>query len=126
MLSDRFCIDSHKAIDVVLSPEDLVACDWYNLGCSGGNLYTAMAYLEHTGAVSDKCFPYTSGVDGTVPECPSTCVGGEKQKKYTCAPGSTVEATTPDEIKAEIYKNGPMETGFMVYSDFMDYKEGVY
>ena len=125
MLTDRFCIDSHKSIDVVLSPEDMVACDWYNLGCSGGNLYTAMAYLEHTGVVSDRCFPYTSGVDGEVPECTNTCKEGS-YKKYNCVVGSTVEATTPEEIQAEIFKNGPMESGFMVYDDFMNYKSGIY
>lgn len=37
-----------------------------------------------------------------------------------------VQATTVDQIKAEILKNGPMETGFQVYSDFMNYQSGVY
>ena len=125
MLTDRFCIDSYKSIDVVLSPEDMVACDWYNLGCSGGNLYTAMAYLEHTGVVSDRCFPYTSGEAGEVPQCVKTCKEGT-YKKYHCVIDSTVEAVNADEIKAEIYAHGPMETGFMVYDDFMNYKEGIY
>lgn len=29
-------------------------------------------------------------------------------------------------IKNEIAANGPMETGFMVYQDFLNYKEGIY
>jgi len=29
-------------------------------------------------------------------------------------------------IKEEVSTNGPMETGFMVYKDFMAYKSGVY
>lgn len=124
MLSDRFCIASHGGVEVVLAPQDMVSCDYYNLGCSGGNLYTAMAYLEHTGVVTEKCMPYVSG-DGEVPDCPTTCASGT-WKKYNCVIDSTVEATDPDEIKSEIYKNGPMETGFMVYDDFMNYKSGVY
>jgi len=37
-----------------------------------------------------------------------------------------VEATTPAQIKAEIFANGPMETGFDVYEDFFSYSTGVY
>lgn len=33
---------------------------------------------------------------------------------------------TENSIKAEILANGPMETGFAVYQDFMNYKEGIY
>jgi cathepsin B len=29
-------------------------------------------------------------------------------------------------IKEEIYKNGPVNTGFTVYKDFYHYKEGIY
>ena len=31
-----------------------------------------------------------------------------------------------EEIKTEIFKNGPVEGGFDVYEDFMNYKSGVY
>jgi len=37
-----------------------------------------------------------------------------------------VKATTAAEIKSEIYANGPVETGFTVYADFMNYESGVY
>lgn len=30
------------------------------------------------------------------------------------------------QIRAEIYKNGPVEAAFTVYSDFPTYKSGVY
>lgn len=29
-------------------------------------------------------------------------------------------------IKAELYKNGPVEASFAVYEDFLHYKSGVY
>lgn len=32
----------------------------------------------------------------------------------------------PTAIKEEIFKNGPVNTGFSVYEDFMTYKSGVY
>ena len=31
-----------------------------------------------------------------------------------------------EEIKTEIHTNGPVEGGFFVYEDFMNYKSGVY
>jgi C1A family cysteine protease len=81
-LSDRFCIASNGKIDVVLSPEDLVACDSSDMGCNGGWLNNAWNYLTKTGAVSDACFPYSSGA-GSVPQCPKTCTAsGVTYKKY--------------------------------------------
>jgi len=67
-LSDRFCVASQGKVNVVLSAEDMVACDGWDFGCSGGNLMFAWDYLTSTGIVSDACFPYVSG-DGTVPKC---------------------------------------------------------
>jgi cathepsin B len=81
----------------------------------------AWRYLTNTGIVTDSCFPYTSG-DGSVPHClHGKCSDSEDYVKYRCQDGSVVEATTPDQIKSEIYANGPMETAFTVYSDFMNY-----
>jgi len=37
-----------------------------------------------------------------------------------------IEMRTPDQIRSEIYTNGPVETAFSVYEDFMNYKSGVY
>lgn len=103
----------------------MVSCDRGDMGCNGGWLDAAWEYLESTGIVSDSCFPYTAGA-GKAPKCATTCSSGEPWKKYKCQTGSIVEATTPAQIKAEIFKNGPMETGFTVYQDFFNYKGGVY
>jgi cathepsin B len=124
-LSDRFCIASKGAIDVVLSPEDLVACNTMNQGCNGGILALEWKYMENYGIVTDSCFAYSSG-KGVVPTCASKCEDGSEFMKYKCVKGSTVKATTVEEIKSEIVANGPMETGFTVYEDFMNYESGVY
>jgi cathepsin B len=29
-------------------------------------------------------------------------------------------------VKTDIFNNGPVETGFLVYQDFMSYKSGIY
>jgi len=81
--------------------------------------------MEKKGIVTDSCFPYTAG-KGTEATCATKCADGSAWTKYSCVSGSTVKATTVSEIKSEIYANGPMETGFNVYADFMSYESGVY
>jgi cathepsin B len=37
-----------------------------------------------------------------------------------------VIATTHKEIMTELYRNGPMMVGLMIYEDFMNYGSGIY
>ncbi len=76
-----------------------------------------------SGLVSDTCYPYTSG-KGASGSCSKTCTG-----KGTWAPSYATKHhtyTTVDDIKQEVYTNGPIQAGFTVYEDFMNYKSGVY
>lgn len=57
-LSDRFCIASDGKVDVVLSPQDLVSCDWWDRGCNGGIISWAWSHLKTEGAAADTCIPY--------------------------------------------------------------------
>jgi cathepsin B len=121
--SDRVCINSKGKTNVILSPQDMVSCDSWNMGCNGGILSWAWSYLKSTGIVADSCFPYSSET-GTAPKCASKCADGSAWKKYKCK--DTISKSGVDDIKAEIYKDGPLETGFTVYEDFMSYKSGIY
>merc|ERR1719197_1750778 len=67
VLSDRVAIATKKA-SPSLSPEDMVSCDKSDMGCSGGRLPNAWAYLKSTGIVTETCFPYGAG-SGTAPAC---------------------------------------------------------
>jgi len=98
----------------------MVACDKYNFGCDGGYLALAWSYLKNNGAVSDDCLPYTAGTGITPKTCPTACTNGDAWTKYKCADKAT-KSTTIDGIKSDIYANGPVETGFTVYADFMNY-----
>jgi len=73
--SDRICIASNGETDVVLSPQDMVSCDPWDMGCNGGILSWAWSYIANTGVVTDDCYPYTSQ-DGTVAKCSKTCSNG--------------------------------------------------
>lgn len=122
-LQERFCIASSGAVNVVLSPQDSVSCDSGNMGCNGGYLPRTWAYYKSTGLVLDSCFPYTSG-SGSVESCITECKDGSEWKKYKVSTYSSFKGVSA--IKQEIYTNGPVQTGFTVYNDFMSYKSGIY
>jgi len=125
-LTDRFCIASNASTNVVLSPQWLVSCnDGDNMGCNGGILMAAWWFMEYNGLAPLACDPYTSG-NGTSPSCPSTCADGSAIQKYKVKLFSTKTFDNPQSIQYEIMKNGPVETAFSVYADFMVYSSGVY
>jgi cathepsin B len=126
VLSDRFCIASNGSVNVVLSPQEMVSCDYFDLGCNGGILTMSWIYLRFFGIASDTCKPYHSG-DGSVPSCPwfkSECEDGSSYKKYNAK--NFYYLSTINAIKENLLSSGPVETGFTVYDDFMNYKSGVY
>ena len=121
--SDRVCIASGGKTNLVFSPQDMVSCDSGNFGCDGGYLNLAWQYLQKTGVSTDACEPYTSG-SGSVPACATKCKDGSAIKKYKCK--DVLSATGPAKTKTLIEASGPVETGFTVYSDFFNYKGGIY
>merc|ERR1712050_514490 len=104
VLSDRVAIATKKA-SPVLSPEDMVSCDTGDMGCSGGQLPNAWKYLQSTGIVSDKCFPYGAG-SGTAPACPNKCADGETwaQSKVKAKSAYAINGVT--NMQKEIMTNG--------------------
>ncbi|KAF0982414.1 hypothetical protein FDP41_011344 [Naegleria fowleri] len=132
VLSDRFCIASKGAVDVVLSPQDMVSCDYNDMGCDGGNLDNAWWWLKNKGIVPDSCMPYVSGNGVTTP-CPTTCNGTNVPISSKLYYAKSYQHISPwmwwkkvEEIQQDIYDNGPVQTGFSVYQDFINYKSGVY
>lgn len=124
-LSDRLCIATSGAINVVLSPENLVSCDTTDQGCGGGYLQNAWEFMASSGIVSDACFPYTAG-DGDAAPCQSTCSDGSQWQPYYVEASSIQTYTDVASIQTAIMTNGPVEGAFTVYQDFMSYKSGVY
>ncbi|MGL4970123.1 MAG: C1 family peptidase [Cetobacterium sp.] len=122
-LEQRFCMASKGEINLVLSPQDSVSCDFGNLGCHGGFLHSTWEYYMYTGITTEECLPYVSG-DGLVPNCPGTCIDGSKIIRYKAQNAKELKGI--GRIKAELMKNGPIQAAFTVYEDFLSYKSGIY
>jgi len=120
--SDRVCIATGGAVNVVLSSEDLVSCDTGNYGCGGGYLAEAWNFIQTTGLVSDSCFPYSAG-NGTAPACQSTCSDGTDWVTYQA---TNVRSLSAADGQTVMFTTGPIETAFDVYEDFFSYTSGVY
>ncbi|PIC24796.1 hypothetical protein B9Z55_017978 [Caenorhabditis nigoni] len=154
-ISDRLCIASNGSINTFVSAEDLLSCcTSCGDGCDGGYPLQAWRYWVKQGLVSGGsyesqygCKPYSiapcgqtvNGVtwpkcpaqEEATPECVSHCTSKnpyssayEKDKHYglSAYPVGRKEA----QIQSEILQHGPVEAGFLVYSDFYRYKSGIY
>jgi C1A family cysteine protease len=54
---------------LVLAPQQIVDCDTTDLGCNGGDLPTAFAYVKQNGLEYEKDYPYFSGNSGDSGNC---------------------------------------------------------
>ncbi|XP_039011479.1 cathepsin B-like protease 3 isoform X2 [Hibiscus syriacus] len=136
-LSDRFCI--HFGMNISLSANDVVACCGFLCGdgCDGGYPISAWRYFARNGVVTEECDPYFDDIGCShpgcepsfpTPKCVKKCV--KRNLLWTQSKHYSVGAyrinSSPADIMAEIYKNGPVEVSFTVYEDFAHYKSGVY
>jgi len=122
VLSDRVAIATGKA-SPVLSAEDLVSCDQGDMGCRGGYLNHAWAYLTSTGVVTDSCFPYTAG-RGHAAACANQCVDSESFTRIKAKNSYAIKG--PIHMQREVMQNGPIQVAFIVYRSFMSYQSGIY
>jgi len=139
-MSDRICI--HLGKNVSISADDLLACcDECGDGCDGGYPASAWSYWVETGLVSEECRPYPfpscdhhipnsknpcPSSDYPTPPCQSTCQNNANYNNDKHFGADSNSVTGEDDIKAEIFQNGPVEVAFDVYEDFLTYKTGVY
>jgi hypothetical protein len=102
----------------------MVDCNFENFGCVGGYLTNTIDYLQTEGVVPSDCIAYKEDLG----LCSYRCDNGEStgSDRYYCKIGSMVIATTHKEIMTELYHNGPMMVGLMIYEDFMNYADGIY
>jgi cathepsin B len=150
-MSDRTCIASGGKFQSDISAEDLLACcTGCGMGCNGGFPGAAWEYWVKSGLVTgglynsqEGCQPYdvpacehhTQGPRGPcgkivhTPKCVHMCVDGYNKsynddKIYGKKAYSLSRSV--QQIQHEIMTSGPVEADFTVYSDFPNYKSGVY
>jgi len=142
-MSDRICIFLNK--NMSLSSAALTfCCPGCGFGCGGGFPDSAWDYWKSNGLVEEGCWPYPfASCDHHVPNSPNPCPSTEYSNK-PCADKCDAKWTGPQwvsdfhkgktaysaqgeaNIMAEITSNGPVETAFTVYADFLTYRSGVY
>lgn len=107
---------------------------WVHKGLvSGGNYdshqgcqpYVIKPCEHHVNGTRGPC----EGEGGKTPKCVHTCEDGydvsyEKDKHFGKKSYSITK--NADEIRQEIFENGPVEGAFTVYEDLLSYKSGVY
>lgn len=148
-ISDRLCISKGANAEFVqLAPLDLTSCDSGFFagenGCQGGRLGGAWNYAKKTGLVTEACLPYLKSEGGPVPTCKpedQPCLPESKfiptpKCNKTCANGASWDSdkhklgsvynVPASQLKTELATNGPVESAFTVYADFVHYKTGVY
>lgn len=150
--TDRICIASKGEKKPHISAEDLLSCCgfWCGMGCNGGFLGGAWNFFVRHGCVTggqygtnEGCQPYqikpcehhTTGHlkpcsgDSSTPRCQSKCREGYNvsysEDKHFAKDKYTISSDS-QKIMADIMTNGPVEGAFTVYSDFPNYKSGVY
>ncbi|XP_047996658.1 cathepsin B-like [Leguminivora glycinivorella] len=149
-MTDRVCTYSNGAKQFHFSAQDLVSCcpDCGD-GCHSGYPGKAWEYWQEVGIVSGGpynsgkgCRPYeiapcehavegprpTCGREENTPACVDRCRAGFNGMYYqNKVRGKKVYMLQGEgNMKAEIFNNGPIEASFVVYSDFIHYKSGVY
>lgn len=140
-MSDRECIVNHHN-NLSISAQDLNSCcDSCGDGCDGGYPSAAWEYYVNTGIVDSNCAPYSlpscdhhlpnsthpcPSDEYPTPPCPSSCVDGDNWNSDLWFGQTAYSLSGEEDMMTEIYQNGPVETAFSVYEDFLSYKTGVY
>jgi cathepsin B len=143
-MSDRICITFNKNI-TLSSAAAAFCCDDCGGGCDGGFPSSVWEYWQSRGLPEEGCWPYPLAscdhhLNNSGNPCPSDEYPSPSCAKK-CSSTWSGPAWSADLHKAsnvynidggesaimqEIYTNGPVETAFTVYEDFVSYTGGVY
>ncbi|XP_058120857.1 cathepsin B-like [Anopheles ziemanni] len=142
-MTDRWCVHSEGKEQFNFGAYDVVSCcHRCGFGCEGGAPSAVWQYWVENGITSggaygshDGCQSYPFDVckkqvdPSEAPRCMRTCQPGynttyAEDKHY----GRVAYAVPKDEerIMYELYNFGPVQTSFTVFTDFLQYKSGVY
>jgi hypothetical protein len=110
-------------LEMDLSEQQIVSCGGGVVTCGGGLPASALNYIRDNGLVNESCFPYT-GTDAVCMLCSQSGRAKIEGWYYVKRGNSDLEAQA--NIKAAIYKDGPVVVYNRVYKEFYDYYGGIY
>ncbi len=130
MIEARANIQAYRAGDPMpqfdLSEQEILSCSGsypWSFGCSGGNVGSALQYVQDNGVVDETCFPYEAADVACNP-----CTNGIRvliDQNDWYLPNTGIEDFI-EEMKAEIYNSGPVVIQLYASSDFTIYTGGIY
>ena len=127
----------------MLSASNTMSCcgfiPCWSMGCNGGHPGLAWWWLVHHGVVtgglygdSETCWPYEidpATKSAKTPSCKRECTNKAYKNPFTKDVHEGKRAYMlhgREAIKENLYKFGPVTAMFLVMSDFMSYKGGIY
>jgi hypothetical protein len=113
-----------STLGIRLSPQFLFSCGGGK--CSKGWYpETAAQFLKSTGVPDDSCMPYMASAGAEV-SCKKACSNvSSRVVKISSFSHPTTSARDMAALRAALQK-GPLVTTMSVYSDFMNYRRGIY
>lgn len=111
-------ITNNIKTDFDLSEQTLVSCSGAG-NCGGGYLNKAADFVRRTGIPAESCFPYSAADEKCVP-CASWMSKTVKITSYSSYSNKSIA------ILETALQKGPIASAMDIYSDFYDYKSGIY
>eukprot|EP01017_Pseudomicrothorax_dubius_P003919 TRINITY_DN1067_c0_g1_i1.p1 TRINITY_DN1067_c0_g1~~TRINITY_DN1067_c0_g1_i1.p1 ORF type:complete len:550 (+),score=154.87 TRINITY_DN1067_c0_g1_i1:109-1758(+) len=112
--------------DVVLAPQHVLDCSYYNQGCDGGYPFLVEKFGADFEMVPESCHPYKAK-NG---RCSDSCDVNSLPKRYKVKEyrfiGGSYGKANEREMMEEIMNKGPIVVSFEPGYDFMMYRKGIY
>ncbi len=99
---------------------DVINPNW--TWCGGGHASSALQFVRDYGVVFESCYQY----DIQAQPCPTMCPDSSDPMDKFKIEGYSTTTLPIEDIKMEIFNNGPIVFSFDVYEDFYSYSSGVY
>lgn len=123
-LEARVRIQTKNQHKLDLAVQDVISCSPYSQQCNGGYPFGVARYVSDFGIVTEECMAYKAE-NGT---CSSKCADPKivvRAESYNYI-GGYLGAGNEEDMKLEIFNNGPIVASFFVHDDFKYYKNGIY
>ena len=118
--SMRYCIRNNLTNIINFSSQHLINC---LSGCKGEFPDIVWTYFNEKGIPKEECEPYKNKQDKCLR---NTCDNNKNNKVKYYKSGKIKFLENEYDIKKEIMLNGPVQSMFIVYKDYFDYKNGIY